>query len=204
MRTILLILSCGLLGSGFYLANVPQDREALWQWINITYINSNQLIQDNPNESISISTMVLSITFWVIYFGFYRRSGYTLETNSSKSIAKIEKKIDEWLTITEVIDNNDSPVITKSKARALKNQLVTDKSIIEGRQRYLPQEIEHSSQEVNRTTKDYINAQKYLEECKVKFDTANDKLLQLKQESDKNLQEIEDISAEIERLKPLV
>lgn len=193
MRTFFLVLVALVTVVGMFVQNAEHEAKIVKAYVEGAYNYVSGQVEENPNQiAASGLTMIVSTVIWLSILRITKGPGGSDILLEFKEIPKSNK------------ENVDSPVVAKAKARQLTNQLEQEKAILEGRQRWMPEEIERIKKELNK-------AEQERRTLKVQYEIANENveniqynLKKLLSEQDKQLEEIHAIEDELENLKEMI
>lgn len=193
MRTFFLILVALVTIVGMFVQNAEHDASIVKAYVESAYNYVSGHVEENPNQiAASGLTMIFSTVVWLSILRMTRGSN-----THEITVSYTPKKDSPY-------PGEDAPIVAKAKARQIYQQLNQDKVILEGRQKWLPEEIE-------RTKKELSKAEQERRTLKVQYDIATENvenlqynLKKLQLEQDKQSEEIQEIEDELERLKELI
>lgn len=193
MRTFFLVLVALVTVVGMFVENSDVDAAIVKAYVENAYNYVTDKANENPEQVVaSAMTMTLSTIIWLSILRITR-------DNNVRKIT-VSYPLPKIGTNTEL----DSPALSKAKARQLYNQLQQDKAILEGRQKWFPEEIERTKQELVKAQQDVRTTKAQYDIACNNADSLQKKLDNMLDESDRQYDEIHEIDDELERLSKLI
>lgn len=204
--TLLTMLVSSILGI-IYLETPKDDFATIVDSVIVAYYKSQYYVQENPDRMVPIGCGAVTTLIWIgiLIFGRSNKATKTIPEKKSESIASAtkDKQTGDWL-ISVQYEERQTEAVERAKARSLNHQLHVDKCTLEGRQKWMPEELSKAERELDNARDRMHIAEETLQRTKDKFRECKRRLDELLKESDKNEKELKDIQTEIDRLKTLI
>lgn len=189
-RLIAITLTGTLLAGCIFIENIEQKWNETQRNVIQLYYVSKEKVEQNPQQIIgTFITTIISGAIWISILKL-RRVPVDNLANSFNNATKVETNKQE-----------ESQVLERAKARAIYNQLKQDLVILEGRKKWLPEQIQEARKRLSKARQNLEDATNIERECKKEYELANSALNELITEDEKQYDEIIVINMELERLK---
>lgn len=189
-RLIAITLTGTLLAGCIFIENIEQKWNETQRNVIQLYYVSKEKVEQNPQQIIgTFITTIISGAIWISILKL-RRAPVDNLANSFNNATKVETNKQE-----------ESQVLERAKARAIYNQLKQDLLILEGRKKWLPEQIQEARKRLSKARQNLEDATNTERECKKEYELANSALNELITEDEKQYDEIIVINMELERLK---
>lgn len=200
-KSLLIIITGGTIYGAMTVENPKEYLYQAQEGINQAYYYCKESIQENTKQWIgSIITAIVTTIMWISVVIFLRKPS---------DIDQVIKTVNDVIKTNVIpksgIDTVESnPILEKAQARALYNQLKQDLIILEGRKKWMPEQIEEIRDNLTQAKRNLVQANNAQKQCQEEYDQINNELVKLTRESCTQEDEIKNINIELERLKELI
>lgn len=175
-----------------YVKASDADQAIVRQNVLEIYAQVVEYTQENPKQLTGYGLMAfISSVIWLSLMRIIKSSDASIEALKTS------------LVVTDT-KSEENPIIEKAKNRALYNQLMQDRIVLIGREKWLPEEINKARRELKDAEIQEESIKNNLAVAERRVMKADENLEKLLAESDKQIREIVCIDKEISRLKELI